>query len=118
MLSLNINNPNYKPMSIRDKIAVGGIESSGGGEFKISLRLAVLLQVVMMAAGAGATYTATRAAIDMDRQRIEEQSQSIKILQGSVQSEAQQLSGLTIAIEYLTNEVKSMQERLWNDRRH
>jgi septal ring factor EnvC (AmiA/AmiB activator) len=85
-----------------------------GGELKISIRLAVLLQVVMMAAGAGATYTATRTAVDMDRVRIEEQSKAIGTLQVSMNQSQQELSGLTTAINYLTAEVKSMQERLWN----
>lgn len=97
-------------------IVLEGIESRNGGEFKISLKLAALLQVVMMAAGAGATYTATRAAIDSDRQKIEEQSQSIRSLQSSVQVSQQTLSSLTTAIEYLTSEVKYMREHLWNGR--
>jgi uncharacterized protein YlxW (UPF0749 family) len=98
----------------RDHIVVGDINQNDNGELRISLRLAVLLQLVMMAAGAGATYTATRAAIDSDKQKIEEQSKSILLLQATMINTQQSVAGLTTAIDYLTKEVQSMQERLWN----
>jgi septal ring factor EnvC (AmiA/AmiB activator) len=104
-------------MSITDPLKDTMVGGMMNGELKIPMRLAVILQLVMMAAGAGATYTATRAAVEMDKQRIEDQSKAISALQTSMQSSQQTLSSLTTSIDYLTAEVKSMQERLWNDRR-
>lgn len=118
MLTLFSQTPGTMDKRSTQHVVVEGVEQNGGGQFKISLKLALFVQLLVIASGIGGTYAAVRAGIEADRQKIEEQSESIRTLQVSVQSTQQTLTGLTTAITFLSDELKSMQERLWNDRRH
>ena len=120
-LRMAINNDQDMP----ERVTLTGVDDPNGrGEYRVSIRLAMFVQLLVMASGIGGTYAAVRAGIDSDRQHIEQLLDSNRTLNLSIQ-EAQRsnillgarLDTLANTIDFLSKELTSIQERLWNDRR-
>lgn len=118
---MDINNNQDMP----NRVTLTGVDDPAGrGEYKISIKFALLVQLLVMASGIGGTYAAVRAGIDSDRQHIEQLMDSNRTLNLSIQ-EAQRsnillgarLETLTTTINFLSQELSSMQDHLWNDGR-
>ena len=102
------------------EVIVEGISRKDGKGLRVSLRLAVIIQLIVISSGIGGTYVAVRAGIDSDRQHIEEAALTIKTLQVSLintQTLVTQLSGridsLNTTISYLTDNVRTLQDHIW-----
>jgi hypothetical protein len=104
------------------EVIVGGIDRdhANGHGLRVSLRLAAIIQLIVISTGIGGTYVAVRASIDVDHQRIEEAAITVKSLQTSLvanQALVAQLSGridnLSTTITYLAENVRILQDRIW-----
>jgi hypothetical protein len=100
-------------------------QSFVNGDAKISIRMAVLIQLFVIALGMGGTYAAVRGGIDADHQRLDSQSQTIIQLQSTLASVQQTniiLSGridvLNQSITDLNTNLKTIQEYVWNNKSH
>jgi hypothetical protein len=110
---------------VANHVVLTGVDDpTGKRELKVSLRVAVLIQMLMIASGVGGTYAAVRAGIDSDRQHIEQLLDSNRTLNASIQDAqrnniilSSRIDILTSTLDFLSKELNAMQERLWDDRR-
>lgn len=87
---------------------------------RVSLKLAVIIQLIVISSGIGGTYVAVRAGIDADHQRIQEITKNLDSLKEALDTHRNvetQLSGridnLNGTISYLSMQMGTLQEELW-----